>query len=113
MNSLMVLLLHAPSPKHGEAERLIGLQNCHAAGGDSVSSHKFRYGRAIPNATWGQFSSDQAAVVSGLIRGQHVSDLGAGDLVGSLELVELGARMVSAFDRNPMPGCGGACWSFE
>jgi hypothetical protein len=42
-------------------------------------------------------------VVSEQIRGQHVSDLGAGDLVGSLELVELGARMVSAFDRNPMP----------
>lgn len=53
--------------------------------------------------SYGELSSEQSAIVSGLVRCSDVHDLGAGDLTLSRKLLRLGARKVIAVDKEPAP----------
>ena len=68
--------------------------------------------------SWGSLSVAQAQVVRRHVRGRRVHDLGAGNLLLSHQLIELGARRVVAVDmhmdfRVQTPGVDFVCSSFR
>jgi len=60
-------------------------------------------GRSLGPATWGSLSPPAREALSAIVRGRHVLELSAGNLVLSHELLDLGAAGVLAVDRALPP----------